>query len=186
MFGAHSKLVVSLKELELKLVSELMKNSRRSDRELAKALGVSQPTVSRTIQKLEEMGVIKEYTMIPDFKQLGYGLLTVTLVKHKSNLTPEKLSEAERKGLDHVQTLASSETVMAERGMGFGYDAVIVAYEKDYSEHRQHIEGLKTFAHLETAETQSFIVDLKDKVHYRSFTYSTLANHLTKQKQNKE
>jgi len=43
-----------MKETELKLVSELMKNSRRSDRELARAMGVSQPTVSRMIRKLEK------------------------------------------------------------------------------------------------------------------------------------
>jgi hypothetical protein len=42
-----------MKNIELKLISELMKNSRRSDRELAKAIGVSQPTVSRLIKKLE-------------------------------------------------------------------------------------------------------------------------------------
>jgi DNA-binding Lrp family transcriptional regulator len=33
--------------VELRLISELMQNSRRSDRELARALGISQPTVTR-------------------------------------------------------------------------------------------------------------------------------------------
>lgn len=42
-----------MKEVELRLAAELMKNSRRSDRELAKALKVSQPTVSRMRNKLE-------------------------------------------------------------------------------------------------------------------------------------
>jgi DNA-binding Lrp family transcriptional regulator len=36
-----------LKEVELKLVSELRKNSRRSDGELARAIEVSQLIVSR-------------------------------------------------------------------------------------------------------------------------------------------
>lgn len=43
-----------MKDVELKLISELLKNSRRSDRELAKTLGVSQPTVSRTLKRLEK------------------------------------------------------------------------------------------------------------------------------------
>jgi hypothetical protein len=77
--------------------------------------------------------------------------------------------------------------VMAERGIGLGYDAVILAYEKDYSAYTHLTERIRASKHLEITETQSFIVDLNDKLHYRSFTYSTLANHLlTVQKQEKE
>ena len=36
-----------MKTIDYKLLYELMKNSRRSDRELAKILRISQPTVSR-------------------------------------------------------------------------------------------------------------------------------------------
>jgi DNA-binding Lrp family transcriptional regulator len=43
-----------MKDVELRLISELLKNSRRSDRELAKVLHVSQPTVGRA--KLRELG----------------------------------------------------------------------------------------------------------------------------------
>lgn len=53
-----------MKDIEVRIISELMKNSRRSDRELAKAIGVSQPTISRTIKRLEKEGYIREYTMI--------------------------------------------------------------------------------------------------------------------------
>jgi len=58
-----------------------MKNSRRSDRELAKAVGVSEPTIGRLIKKLEKEGIIQEYTMIPDFARLGYELMAITLAK---------------------------------------------------------------------------------------------------------
>jgi DNA-binding Lrp family transcriptional regulator len=47
-----------LKDIELRLISELVKNSRRSDRELAKVLGISQPTVSRARMRLEKQGLI--------------------------------------------------------------------------------------------------------------------------------
>jgi DNA-binding Lrp family transcriptional regulator len=68
-----------LKDTELKVISELMKNSRRSDRELAKAIGASQPTVSRIIKKLEKEKIIEEYTMIPNFSKLGYKILALPL-----------------------------------------------------------------------------------------------------------
>ena len=48
-----------MKEIEWKLLSELMKDSRRSDRQLARALGVSQPTITRTRTKLEKPEEIK-------------------------------------------------------------------------------------------------------------------------------
>ena len=70
-----------MKNIELRLISELMKNSRRSDRELARVLGVSQPTVSRTIKKLEKEGYIREYTMIPDFSKLGYEIMGITSLR---------------------------------------------------------------------------------------------------------
>jgi hypothetical protein len=57
----------AMKDIELRLLSELIKNSHRSDRELAKALNVSQPTISRLSQKLRKEGIIKEYTIVPDF-----------------------------------------------------------------------------------------------------------------------
>ena len=68
-----------MKDVELRLVSELMKNSRRSDRELAKELGISQPTVSRLISRLQKEGVIKEFTMVPDFCKLGFNLMAIIM-----------------------------------------------------------------------------------------------------------
>ena len=48
-----------MKPVMLKLVSELFRNSRKSDREMARKLGVSQPTVSRMRGKLESEGMIQ-------------------------------------------------------------------------------------------------------------------------------
>ena len=84
---------VKLSDVEVGVVAELMRNSRRSDREIAKAVGVSQPTVSRTIAKLEKKGVIKEYTMIPDFTKLGYNILGATLLGVQEPASGEKLKK---------------------------------------------------------------------------------------------
>lgn len=86
--------VNAMKDIERKLVSELMKNCRRSDRQLAKVVGVSQPTVTRTLHKLEKEGIIKEYTIVPDFRKLGYTLLAVTFVKLKRHLSQDQIEKA--------------------------------------------------------------------------------------------
>jgi len=56
-----------------------MKGSKRSDRELAKVLRVSQPTITRMRRKLEE-NAIAEYTIIPNWDALGFELMAVTFV----------------------------------------------------------------------------------------------------------
>jgi DNA-binding Lrp family transcriptional regulator len=68
-----------------------MKNGGRSDRELVKVLGVSQPTVSRLIKKQEKDGTIKENTMIPDFRRLGINLFVAAFARHAKQLDLKEL-----------------------------------------------------------------------------------------------
>jgi DNA-binding Lrp family transcriptional regulator len=65
-----------LKPVDYKLLFELMKDSHRSDRQLAKALGISQPTVTRRRTMLEE-NLIEGYTIIPS---LGESALSLPLL----------------------------------------------------------------------------------------------------------
>ena len=121
-----------MKRTERKLVSELMRNSRRSDRELAKAVGVSQPTISRMIKKLENEGYIKEYTIVPDFRKLGYHLIALIFVKLKQGLSSDEIEEARRMARESLKA-GSLEVVMLERGIGLGYDGVFISLHKDYA-----------------------------------------------------
>ena len=77
-----------LKELERKLLSELIKNSHRSDRELAKAIGSSQPTTTRLRNKLEKEGYIREYTIIP--KNAGEGGIAKFWAMDSGETGPDK------------------------------------------------------------------------------------------------
>ena len=163
-----------MKTIELKLISELMKNSRRSDRELAKVIGVSQPTVSRMISRLQKEGVIREYTMIPDFKKLGYKILALTFVKLKKTLSQEELEKVREVTKQKVME-SSYAIVMLERGLGLGYDGVIMAFYKDYSEHLEHVKVLHRYPFLDLYGMESFLISLEDKLHYRPLTLSALA-----------
>ncbi|MBL4892839.1 MAG: Lrp/AsnC family transcriptional regulator [Rhizobiaceae bacterium] len=48
---------------DIKLLSLLRENARRSTSELARALGVSRSTLQSRIKKLEQQGIIKGYTI---------------------------------------------------------------------------------------------------------------------------
>jgi DNA-binding Lrp family transcriptional regulator len=57
-----------------------MKNAKVSDRQLAKSIEVSQPTIMRRRAKLEKY-VIEGYTAIPNWGKIGYEILAITLIK---------------------------------------------------------------------------------------------------------
>jgi len=165
-----------LKEIERKLISELLKNSRRSDRELAKAIGVSQPTTTRLRTKLEKEGYIKEYTMIPDFAKLGYGILALTFVKLRGALDAKEVEGARKIARESLD--AFLEVIMLERGMGINYDGVIVSYHENYGSYQELRNKLKQFTFLDLSKIEAFLINLHDKVCYRSLTLATLAKHL--------
>jgi DNA-binding Lrp family transcriptional regulator len=173
-----------LKDVELRLISELMKNSRRSDRELAKALKVSQPTVTRTRCKLEKEGYLREYTVIPELAKLGFQLLSFILVKIKKDLSAEEIEKARQISLKDMRERAPDEVVLFNRGIGGGYTGVLVSFHKDYSDYSKLRGRMKEYSFIDSSATLSFLVDLNDEIQYRPFTYSTLAKHiLTLQKQ---
>jgi DNA-binding Lrp family transcriptional regulator len=165
-----------MKSVELKLIAELMKNSRRSDRELSKAIGVSQPTVTRLRVRLEKEGYIKEYTMIPDFCKLGYRIMAITFALSRT-LDKEEADKAKKLLADGVKG-KQFEFIMLERGRGLGFDGVIISLHEDYSSYLNVLKWLRQFDFLDVAETDSFLVSLDDKVRYRPLTFSTLATCL--------
>ena len=169
----------SVKDVELRLVSELMKNSRRSDRELAKTIGVSQPTVSRAVKRLEKEGYIQEYTMIPDFAKLGYRILALTFVKLKQPLDEQEIDRARKIAKDAIKT-GPFEVVMLERGIGLDCDGVFLSYHVDYTAHVKFLEWLRQFEFLKIDEIRSFLVNLEDEIRYRPLTFSLLGQHVPK------
>ena len=167
-----------MKEIELKLVSELMKNSRRSDRQLARAIGTSQPTVSRMISRLEKEGVVKEYTIIPDFQKLGYTLAAITLGRVKDEFRkPEVLDEIRREFIKNFNETAL-EVILDERGRGMEYDGIIVSFHRSYSEYADFKRWMKQMPFIDASKLDSFLIDLNDKVHHRYLTFSYLAKHV--------
>jgi DNA-binding Lrp family transcriptional regulator len=91
------------------MISELIRNSRLSDRELAKKLGVSQATASRRRAALDKQGLLN-YTANPDLKKLGFEILAFTLAKWNSN--KERQIE-ERKEFVNIQRSYSFQQAQA-------------------------------------------------------------------------
>jgi Lrp/AsnC family transcriptional regulator for asnA, asnC and gidA len=63
-------------ELDRRLITELAKDARQSSAELSRKLGVSETTVRRRIEHLEEQGVIA-FTAILNPAKLGYSIVAI-------------------------------------------------------------------------------------------------------------
>lgn len=173
-----------LKNLELRLVAELMKNSRRSDRELAKVIGVSQPTITRTMNKLEEKGVIQEYTMIPNLRMLGYTIMGAT----RFALTEAPVADRAkaRKTLIGTEEDKPHAVPIAVKGHCQGRDHLFVNFYRDYSEYTQGMNDLKRVPLINVDNIDTFLVDLTDKTNYRILSMSAVATNLLNHLKEKE
>jgi DNA-binding Lrp family transcriptional regulator len=174
-----------MKEIELKVLIELMKNSHRSDRELARAIGVSQPTLSRTRTKLEKQGMIKEYTIIPDYSQLGLTLLSITFTKMKGPFSKEILDDLKKRARNTVREHPSA-LIFGNLGMGCDADYVAIAFHKDYGEYTEFMRDIKEFPSVNIDATKSFIVNLLAKDQFQPLSFSHLARYLAKAKESSQ
>lgn len=165
-----------MKDSELKLISELMKNSRRSDRELAKVIGVSQPTVTRLRNKLEKEGYLKEYAAIPDFRKLGFEIIAITFTTFLHEPSPQDLRtfrEAAR-GLERKNPHA---VLMAANGMGLGFNRVLISFHENYSSYMKAMSLIKQVPNVDRSHVESFVVGLAGE-HYQPLTFSVIAKYL--------
>ena len=58
--------------IDIRILRLLSKNARLTYKELAEILGTTRQRISRRMDRLERNGVIKKYTVIPDYDALGY------------------------------------------------------------------------------------------------------------------
>jgi DNA-binding Lrp family transcriptional regulator len=165
-----------MKDVEVKLVSELMKNSRRSDRELAKAIGVSQPTVSRMINKFEKEGILKEYTVIPDFKQLGYQIMAITFFGKQETAKKEGRAELRKAALE-MERKTPQANLMVMNGIGLEKGRVAINLFRDYSSYAEGMNVIKSLPYIDADRIESFIIDLEDVDNFRTLSMAALAHH---------
>ena len=157
------------KKVALKLLFELIKNSKRSDRELAKILKVSQPTITRMRQKLEKK-TIKEYTAIPDWVELGYELMAFTF----GNMTflPSEEQEQTRKAKDWF--MKHPNIIFASYGDGMGKNGMCISFHKDYTSFAKFIAGCYAEWGKYLKDIQFFIIGLKGGVVLKPFSLKYL------------
>ena len=163
----------NLKPIDYEILWELVKNSRRSDRELAKVLGISQPTVTRRRTVLEKE-LIDGYTAIPKWEKLGYEILAITFVKIRSQIASKKEYEITRKkGLDWL--MGQPNIIMAGACRGPGADSFMISIHRNYSDYDDFMRNYRLELGEFVDDIQSFLINLagKELLKPLSFKYLT-------------
>ncbi len=151
------------------LLYELTKNARRSDRELAKTLGLSQPSIGRLRKILEEEAIL-QYAAIPDLSYIGFDLMVFTLYRRKEPLQPIMKGTGEwLNGQPNVLFLSE--------GQGMDADGVAISIHKDYADfsefHKEFRQEMNPY--LETCKT--FMVSLRGHKIARFFPFNESVKH---------
>ena len=153
------------KQNMIKLLYEMMRNSKRSDREIAKIIGVSQPTITRMRQRLEKTGYIRDYTVIPNLEKLGYEIAAfVFMTTSNSNAKSENMNK---------WTESNPKIVFSASGDGInGKNSIMVSIHKDFTDYSKFMSELRSKWSENIRNIDGFLVPLKGDIQkHFSFKY---------------
>ncbi|MFC7130523.1 AsnC family transcriptional regulator [Haloferax chudinovii] len=107
-----------LDETDLQILQLLMSNARRPYSDLADVVGLSAPAVSDRVARLQEMGIIRRFTLDIDRSQLRKGipvLITLDIASAGPDISSIKEKLIDEGAVEHVFTTAEANLVVYAR-----------------------------------------------------------------------
>jgi DNA-binding Lrp family transcriptional regulator len=139
-----------MKERIQEVFFELMKNSKKSDRDIAKKLNISQPTVTR-IRKSLEKKAIKAYTLVPIFPEIGIDLISFNFINCEN---PKKVMDFCLRGI----VKKNPKILFRSTGEGMKKNCIIVGLHKDFRDFVDFITNIRSQCKSSKNDFESFIV----------------------------
>lgn len=160
--------MVEKEKEKLQLLFELIKNARKSDREIAKALKISQPTITRKRALLDKEGYIREYTVIPNLEKMGYEIIAVSFLAFSEAKT--ELTEKAREWCKQQPSI-----IFATGGEGLGMHSIMVSVHKNYASFSKLVTKLREDWQPNLKDVQSFLMSVSRKeLVYKPFSFRHL------------
>ncbi len=114
---------MEIDDLNKRLLEELLRNSKRSYRQLADELGIAPGTVLKRIKDMESSGIIKSYSIVIDHSKLGSQIIALVEIISSGG----KLEEIGKKLSKHPNIYGVYETTGSP-------DVIIIGRFKDTDE----------------------------------------------------
>jgi Lrp/AsnC family transcriptional regulator for asnA, asnC and gidA len=118
---------LNLDHIDQSLLKALQEDARRSQRDLAKVVGISQGTVANRLRRLEEEGVILGYQVKINPEKIGYGMTIMAGLR----IVKGKMIEVQHK-------ISSDPRVFAVYDVTGDWDSIVLARVKN----RQDLDNL--------------------------------------------
>ena len=142
---------MELNDTDKRILKSLLEDARFSSRQIAKNVGVSVGTVLSRIKKMEDVGLIKGYSVILDHEKLGYELTVVTEI----TVSKGRLVEME-------QEIAKLPGVCGVYDVTGLTDAVIIGKFKSREDLGKFTKQLLALPYIERTNTHVVLTTVKE------------------------
>ena len=142
---------MTIDRLDLKILRELVENSRLSSRELSRRLGVSVGTIELRRKRLEDSGIIRRYTIDLDLERMGFAFPVMIDVKVKGGFLREVEEE-----------LSKYENVYAVYDVTGEYDITVFAWFRTRSELDRFIKEVQRMEYVDRTLTRLILNIVKE------------------------
>jgi DNA-binding Lrp family transcriptional regulator len=141
-------------DLDLEIIRLLIKNSKLSIREIAKSLGKAPSLIHSRIKRLERNNLIKAYTILLDYRRLGYDVYALTLLQ----VDGAHIVEVE-------EDLSREPNVKAVYDITGEYDIAVISVFKSVSELDSFIKKTLKNPYIKRSVTSVILRVVKDTPH---------------------
>ena len=136
---------------DFSILEVLLRDARLSGRQMARKVGVSVGTVIAKIKRMEQSGLIKNYSVMLDHEKLGYELTVVTEI----TVSKGKLLEMEKE-------VGKIPNVCAVYDLTGSIDAIAIAKFKNRKELSDFSKRLLAMPFIERTNTHVVLATVKE------------------------
>ncbi|MGQ9460954.1 MAG: Lrp/AsnC family transcriptional regulator [Candidatus Bathyarchaeaceae archaeon] len=142
---------MELDETDVKILRMLLSDARLSSRQIARKTGVSVGTVLSRMKKMEQEGIIKEYSVVVDHEKLGYELTVVI-----------EITVSKGRLFEMAKEIAKVSKVCCVYNVTGLTDAMVIAKFKNREELSNFTKYLLALPYVERTNTHVVLTTLKE------------------------